>query len=350
MTNQADIELEVHSELAPLITEWRQFEETAQGTLYQSALWCQAWAETAGAAAGIKPAIIVGREAGRIRFIMPLQIRRRGAVSVLEWFGAPIHGYGLPVIDRDYAPRARQWFSENLAFIVAKAGPTDAVFLAENPHQLFGCSNPLTEHFNIGCASPSFAMALEQDFERLYPRKRSSERRRTSRKSENGLRQIGELHFGLPGDKQARHDTIDAMFRQQEDRLAEKGVYHVFGPAERGFIHRLIDLEDESNPILAPFRLTLNGETQAVMMGGLHNGCYWALISSLASGAVRKHSPARWRCGSLSKRVARTGCRASTSRQGMQTTSGNGRMRRSNSLPFCRPEPTRGSSGLQPRR
>lgn len=290
-TAPAAVELEVHHNISPLLPEWRQFEEGAFSTLYQSALWCQAWTETVGAAAGARPAIVVGRQAGRICFILPLQVRRRMAVSVIEWLGAPIHGYGYPVIEPGFLPRARAWFDDNLSAVIALAGPVDAVCLSENPHQFLDQTHPLAGHFNIAGPSPSFAMALQPDFEALHRRKRSGERRRSSRKSENGLRQMGNLHFGLPDGKQARHGTIKAMFLQQEERLAEKGVYHVFGAAERAFIHRLIDLEDHADPILAPFRLTLNGETVAVMLGGLHKGSYWALISSLASGAVRRHSP-----------------------------------------------------------
>ena len=81
------------------------------------------------------------------------------------------------------------------------------------------------------------------------------------------------------------------MFSQQQARLAEHGVHGVFGPAERRFIHRLAERQDETRPLLLPYSLTCNDEVLSVMLGGSFGGTYWALISSLAATPLRKHSP-----------------------------------------------------------
>ena len=134
-------------------------------------------------------------------------------------------------------------------------------------------------------------MSLDHDFDGLHARTHGSARKRTARKNEAALSRAGDLAFGLPKDKAELHALIDTMFRHQEERLGEKGIHGAFGPAERQFIHRLAALQDEADPILAPYRLTLDGEVLSVMLGGLHGNGYWALISSLAPGPQRKHSP-----------------------------------------------------------
>ena len=294
LTAQPDesFHLEVLTSMAAALPAWSAFERQALGTLYQNSVWCRAWTETAGRGFNVTPQIIIARNSDHcIQFILPLQIRRRQGIKVLEWLGAPHHNYGFGIFDRDFMPEAPSWFETNWDRVLAEVGAFDAIALTEMPNQLFGFDNPLRGVANMRAANLSFAMHLARDFEPIYAQKKSTERRRAARKHENGLAQAGPIGFGLPKGKAACRNLIDVMFKQQEVRLAELGIHGVFGEKERQFIHRLAELQDDGDPILAPYHLTCDGEVLAVMMGGLHANCYWALISSLASGPLRKHSP-----------------------------------------------------------
>ena len=271
---------------------WRGFERQAQGTLYQNSLWCRAWVETVGQHLNVKPRIVLARSpAGTPQFILPLQIRKRHGLRVLEWLGSPHHNYGHGLFDPGFMPAAGQWFEDHWDRVLDEIGGFDAIALTEMPERLAGIEHPLLGLTNLRAANPSFGLRLEADFEQLHARKKSGERRRAARKHANALAQLGPVSFGLPGSKAELHALIDVMFGQQQSRLAELGVYRVFGPAERLFVHRLAELQNEYDPILAPYHLTCDGKVLAVMLGGLHGNCYWALISSLAPGPLRKHSP-----------------------------------------------------------
>lgn len=284
--------IEVLTSIEAALPAWRVFEQQALGTLYQNSVWCRAWTETAGQGFNVTPHIIIARNSDhRIEFILPLQLRRRQGIKVLEWLGAPHHNYGFGIFDRDFMPDAPSWFEANWDRVLAGVGAFDAIALTEMPNQLFGFDNPLRGIANFRAANLSFAMHLSRDFEPIYTQKKSTERRRAARKHEKGLAQAGQVGFGLPDGKAACRTLIDVMFKQQEGRLAELGIHGVFGARERQFVHRLAELQDEDDPILAPYNLTCDGEVIAVMMGGLHANCYWALISSLASGPLRKYSP-----------------------------------------------------------
>lgn len=286
------LNVEVESDLAAVLPEWRAFETSALSTLYQTALWCQAWTETAGAARGVIPRIVVGRdESGTIDFILPFQIRRRHGVKVLEWLGAPHNSYGYGLFSPSFLPCAEAWFTANWSTIVSALGRFDALLLTQMPETMFGMPNPMKPIFNMLGANPSFSIALQPNFAELHARKCNGERRRASRKRENGLAKAGHVRFGITASKAELHALIDTMFNQQENRLAELGIHHVFGEPERQFIHRLADLQDEQNPILAPYHLTCDGEVLSVKLGGLHANGYWALISSLADHPHRKFSP-----------------------------------------------------------
>ncbi len=286
------ITIEVLRSLDAALPVWRGFERMAVGTLYQNSLWCQAWAETVGQQLDIKPRIVVARNSlGTLQFILPLQVRKRQGVRVLEWLGSPHHNYGHGLFDPGFMPAAAPWFDDNWDRILDETGGFDAIALTEMPERLAGIEHPMLGLANLRAANLSFGLRLEVDFEQLHARKKSAERRRAARKHASALAELGTVSFGLPQGKSELHALIDVMFGHQQSRLAELGVHRVFGPAERLFVHRLAEMQDEDNPILAPYRLTCDGNVLAVMLGGLHGNCYWALISSLAPGPLRKHSP-----------------------------------------------------------
>lgn len=286
------IALAVHHSLEAAAAQWQAFEADAWGTLYQSYLWCRAWMETAGVAVRVRPVIVTGHDSsGRMQFLLPLQLRRTFGVAILEWLGAPHGNYGHGLFRPAFLPEARQWFDVNWQAVLDVAGPYDAVSLREMPMQLQGQPHPMAGCFNLRGPNRSYAMVLAPDFVPFYAAKRSGEDRRAARKKEKALAQIGTVEFGLPSGKPALHATLDTMFRQQESRLAERGVHGVFGPVERAFIHRLADLQDESTPVLLPYELKLNGEPLAILLGGRFCGTYWALISSLAATNLRRMSP-----------------------------------------------------------
>ncbi len=284
--------LAVYTALSPLETVWTAFQQQAHSTFYQTFLWCRAWCETVGKARNIEIRIVTGTDQqGEIAFILPLQIRRRSGIRVLEWLGTPHTTYGHGLFAPAFLDHARDWFSRHWNGIVNIAGPVDAVFLADMPEALDAKPHPLQLLFNLREPNRFYRMALETDYEALLARKRSKETRRYYRKKERGFAALGKLSFELPATREETHKTLRTMFEQQEKRLGERGIRGVFGPVEREFIHRLAELQDEANPVFLPYMLKFEGHVVAVLLGGVHANAFWAMISSLAETALRKYSP-----------------------------------------------------------
>ncbi|MFO0993365.1 MAG: GNAT family N-acetyltransferase [Hyphomicrobiales bacterium] len=282
--------VERYRRIEDIAQEWREFEIKAAGTFYQTNAWCSAWFETSDKP--INLCIIVGRDrAGAMRFLLPLALRRSHGLSILEWIATPQTTYGYGLYDREFLPRARSWFSGRGWEIARCAGRVDALNLGEMPESLHGFPHPLSDWFSCEAANRGYQIRLEPDYTRLYERKRSSATRRSNRKRDNKLEALGELKFALPATRSQNHDRIDEMFRQQQQRLSQRGIHGVFDARDRRFIHKLADAQHHDGPALLAYHLNVDHRVVAVKLGGRHGNAYWGLISSLDSDFAPHLSP-----------------------------------------------------------
>ncbi len=288
----AALSITVHDNLHDISQIWIKFQTHAACTVYQTYQWCNAWQETVGREYGCSPRILMARDQlGKVIFILPLQIRKRNGVKILEWHGYPSINYGYGLFDQFFLRDAGPWFSENLARILEYVGPFDALALQDMPEKMNGNAHPLHNHFRIKAANRSYAMKIQPDFDALYTAKRSPETRRSNRKKDAKLVAIGGLKFGLPATPEEAHCILDTMFVQKKQRLAESGVYGVFEKAERDFIHSLVGETNGGKALLLPYTLICNEKVLAVILAIQSNNSCWLMISSLGSGDVRKFSP-----------------------------------------------------------
>lgn len=272
--------------------DWLRFQERAAGTFFQTYQWCIAWLETAGAAMGAHPLVVVGRDpAGEMLFLLPFCLRRRQGCRILEWMGGQQMTYGYGLYDRRFLRHAGSWFATEGWSILAELPGVDAIDLAEMPITWEDHAHPLTSWFSFAGPNSSYVLKLGQDYETVYARKRSGETRRGNRKRDAKLLKAAKIETGLAEDRAHMHRLIEDMFKQQQTRLAESGIQIVFNDYEKAFVHRLVDLPDCMQPVLLPYYMTADGELEAVALGGLHGEGFWALISSLGSPRLRRYSP-----------------------------------------------------------
>ena len=286
------IAINVGRDVRPLETEWLRFQDQAAGTFFQTYQWCSAWLETAGAAQNATPLIVTGRDpAGALIFLLPFCVRRRQGCRVLEWMGGQQMTYGYGLYDRAFLHDAASWFATQGWAVLSNLEGIDAIDLAEMPARWEGHEHPLLSWFSFAGPNCSYVLRLDGDYETTYARKRSGETRRGNRKRDAKLFKAAKIEVGPPRDRTEAHRLIEEMFEQQSSRLAESGIHAVFDAHERQFVHRLIDLPDHMQPVLLPCCMKADGELEAVALGGLHGGGFWALISSLGSPRLRRYSP-----------------------------------------------------------
>lgn len=286
------VAIEICRDVRAFEAEWLSFQEHAAGTFFQTFQWCSSWIETAGAAAGASPLIVIGRDpSGDLLFLLPFCVRRRQGCRILEWMGGQQMTYGYGLYDRRFLRQAGRWFATQGWSVLTRLPGIDAIDLAEMPLTWQDHDHPLKSWFSFAGPNFSYVLNLAGDYETVYARKRSGETRRGNRKRDAKLMKAARIETGLAQDRAHMHKLVEDMFEQQRVRLAESGIHGVFNEHEIAFAHRLIDLPDRMQPVLLPYYMTADGELEAVALGGHYGGGYWALISSLGSPKLRRYSP-----------------------------------------------------------
>jgi CelD/BcsL family acetyltransferase involved in cellulose biosynthesis len=261
--------IRVFDDLEAVKPIWASLEATGISSVYQSFVWCRTWQQRVGRQRQIVPCVVVGENAmGTTEFILPLQIRHRLGVTIIEALTAPQSSYGFGLFSRGFLQsQAEGWFSTFFADVVAVLPKHDILHLADLPEAIANSHNPLLSVRHFSAANLSYIMRLDSDFQALLEAKRSPESRRSMRKRDVKLEAMGNLIFDLPLNLADRKSTVETMLVQQRQRLAEMGVHNVFDELEQRFIADLVHVQTAEGPLLRPYRLVLDGNILAVPTG-----------------------------------------------------------------------------------
>ena len=100
-------------------TDWNALEANCTGSIYQSYIWCETWLATAGLQAGVQPLIIVLLDQKDVPLlILPLQIRRRFGLKLLEWLAQSENNYGFGIFRPSQdGQHYHVWFENNFSLL-----------------------------------------------------------------------------------------------------------------------------------------------------------------------------------------------------------------------------------------
>jgi CelD/BcsL family acetyltransferase involved in cellulose biosynthesis len=285
--------LDLHRDFTRVRDLWSSFQQVAATTLFSTLQWAELWQAHIGEGLKASPRIIVARDqAGHVQFILPLQLRRRMGLDILEWHGYPDVNYGYGLYAKSFLPRAALWFAEHLPRVLAAAGDHDAVHLHDMPQALSGWPHPLHSHFNMQAANATYLLALDADYEALYRRRRVAETRRANSRKDHRLAEMGKLDFIKPSSPDDLRRYVGLMLEQKTRQLAARGVHEVFGQGETALILGLAAASQDGQPLTETHVVTLDGAPLAITFGGRVDGTYWFYVSALLDhAAARKHSP-----------------------------------------------------------
>lgn len=285
-----DLAIEMHTSVAPLGSDWRTLDATADASLFQSWAWISAWSETAQRESGERPVIVIGRDGtGAIRMILPLSVHRMFGQPVLGWLGQSHSSYCLPIIDRalPFAPspnELRGWLTE----IALRSGAV-AVHLAQQPVTWNGQPNVFAALPGLATANDSFQLTLDQDFDQQLARTFSPKTRASFRRKERRLDQLGTVVHQRAATAAERHALLDVFLREKRAQLRQAGAANAFERAEIERFYR--SLGDRSAPSLEIEALHVGGDIAAVVLAMRHGKHLYMLNTVIADGAHRDASP-----------------------------------------------------------
>jgi CelD/BcsL family acetyltransferase involved in cellulose biosynthesis len=304
------LHLRVYDNIEDVREKWLRLEESGVTTIYQKYDWCRIWLKHFGKLRGITPCVLVAEnEYGIVEFILPLQRRTSKRVTFIEILTTPQAGYGCGIFSRNFVrEKASEWFALHFESLLTVLPPHDVLHLRELPTHVLSEANPLLTTRSFLGANHSYIMSLESDYEALYQRRRSTASRKSIRKRDAKLEALDGLSFDVPSLESDVSETMQIMFQQQEIRLAEAGIHNVFDSEERLFYAQLTSNIRGFDPVLRPFRLRVDADVIAVLLGGHYQGTYWALISSMSEGELKRFSPGDY----ILRRIIQTLCENGT--------------------------------------
>ncbi len=292
--------LSVHSDLDPIDREWRAFEREAGGTAFQSFDWVARWQQHIGARRGTVPVIVVGRSAGgRLLFILPLAIERRGPVRELCWLGSDLCDYNAPLLaERFHDHVGTDGFAPLWRDIVGLLRTSrrfrfDLIDLQKMPETIGRQMNPLLALPVVTNPSGAHIATLGGEWEKFYAAKRSSATRKRERGKLKQLAEHGDIRFIDAQDGVGIVRTMDVLIAQKARSLARLGVENFL--ARPGYREFFLDLATDPRlrDLVHVGRMDVGAMLAAASFGLTFRGCYYLLLSSYHDGELAKFGPGR---------------------------------------------------------
>lgn len=288
----------VATDLAALAAEWRAFEASAAGHVFQTYDFVAPWFAHVGAAQGILPLIVIGRcRQGTTLFLLPFAIGRWFGRRVVEWAGGDQADYQgglfapqfLAALGAD-VERGQSFVTRVVELLAREA---DVLHFRRQPELIGGLPNPLVSFHPIPHAVHSHHTRLGADWQTYYRSKRNSSSRRNDRAKLHRLEAAGEVRFFDASTPAEAGRIMDALFRQKARSLSALGVSNFLAcPGVESFCRAMAENPWPKGPCHVA-AVEVGGEIVATNWGLVSADRYYYVLHSYADGPVSRDSPGR---------------------------------------------------------
>ncbi len=290
-------EISVVSDLRAIEDEWRRFEATAVGHVFQTVDFVRPWLHHIGAGL-VSPRIVVGRAAsGGILFLLPFGIRRCLGASLLEWLGGPYADYHSGLYAPQFLAALAVDPDRQSAFVEAAIAPlkgeADVAHFRHQPETLGGYPNPFAAWHSSDRRTRAHWTRLTGDWETYYRSKRNSSSRRHDRLKWRKMESLGPVAIIDAGKPAEARRILAALFVQKDKNLTAGGVPPFFASkAVRAFYEALSLKPYPAGPSHVS-AIECDGDIVAANWGLVRGNRYYYVMTSYEGGPVSRHSPGR---------------------------------------------------------
>jgi CelD/BcsL family acetyltransferase involved in cellulose biosynthesis len=288
----ADLKISVSGSLHDGKGNWQNLQSQALCSYFQSYEWCESWCEVFADRFKITPILIVASSAdGETQFILPLQIRKRFGVKVLEWLCQPENNYGVGIFNTQNPKlNCHEWLADNLTSILALLPDYDVASLENMPMNLLEKPNPLNAINRFASADQSFFTKLQPDFDALHEAKRTSKSIGKIRRRDERLLELGELKLEISNEYPEATVALQEIMQYKSAQLAELGVVNFPTESLTAFFNTILK-NNSAAASLHVFELKQSGKTLSGLIGARFADTFWLMILTMAPNGPTQFSP-----------------------------------------------------------
>jgi CelD/BcsL family acetyltransferase involved in cellulose biosynthesis len=296
----SDFTVQVATDIQAVESVWRNFEEYADCTVFQSFDWLAAWYTHIGAAAGILPVIVtISSGRGDPLMILPLSVRRQGGLRHLTWLGDGLCDYNGPLL----APRFSSFVGSE-EFVVlwrrirgeirsSKRLHFDLVALQRMPERIGTQRNPFLAFRLLPNTFGAHIATLGTNWEEFYCAKRPSKDRKVDRRKFRNLAKHGELRFVEPSDPSEIARSMDILIRQKSESYGRIQAQDIFLRAGYREFFKAISVQPALAGTVHVSRLDVGEQPVATGFGLCFKSRYYLILSSYEDNKLALYSPGR---------------------------------------------------------
>jgi CelD/BcsL family acetyltransferase involved in cellulose biosynthesis len=286
----AEVSLQIFTDLAAAEPQWREFEQTASYTVFQTFDWLNEWHRHIGAMKQLTPVITLVFIDEQPCLLLPLAIERVAGVRRLVWLGVDLADYNAPLFAanfRDHIPPgqfAATW--ERIISLLERQLQFDVVELDRMPAVIGAQSNPFVDLPIWTAEYSAHAATIGDSWDRFYESRASTTTRQTDRRKLRRLSDHGKVRFV---EAQEPHDierTVAALIEQK------RASYPAFGyPCYLAF-YQAVAANPHLRSIVHVTRVVVGDDPAATGLGLRFKGRYHLILHSYLD-KYAKYSPGR---------------------------------------------------------
>jgi CelD/BcsL family acetyltransferase involved in cellulose biosynthesis len=306
--------LSFHGDIAAIEQDWRDFEQSADGTVFQTFAWQSCWLRHVGHLTSVQPLIAVIRAAdGGILMLAPLAIGGR-PFRQLSWAASDLNDYNAPLLAPEFVRIVSRDDFRSLWRAMVRSLRREARFrfdfivLDKMPETIGGQPNPFLALPVALNPSGAYLTRLTGDWNSFYVGKRSSATRRRDRTKRKRLNDMGPVAFTTPSDDDGTNAILTTLFAQKARAFAQMGVANFLALPGREAFFRAFATDPATRPLCHVSRLDVGPTLAAANYGLIFRGRYYHVLASYDDGPVSRFGPGAAHLHDLMRHAIEHGC------------------------------------------
>jgi CelD/BcsL family acetyltransferase involved in cellulose biosynthesis len=279
-------EIEIHRDLESVDSDWALLEERGLSTPFQTRAWLRPVYEVLAPELGASTLFVLVRDAasGDPAMLLPLCVRRRLGVAVVEFADFGVCDYNAPLLSPTFDPGHREWaalwsdivalirFAPVMRFVKLPATIQDRV----NPLVLDGRAREMA----FGC----WGVPLPSRIEDFDARVLASKFGRNLARGRRRLAERGKLEYVTAATREEALEIFAALARQRQARCDEMGRRNSLAdPTYRRFYEAAI-AEGLESRLTSVSALKLDGRIIGAMLALRHGPNRHVLMPTFEGG------------------------------------------------------------------